>query len=91
MSEAAAAVLGKCPCPVCKTPEQEVRASKKGKAYIMCDECDVQVFSRSTRSHKRLLEYVKATGAPAPAPKPAPAPAPGKPDPAPAKGANNVW
>ena len=33
------------PCPVCTEP-REVRSTKKGKPYLCCDPCGVQVFVR---------------------------------------------
>ena len=33
------------PCPVCTEP-REVRATKKGKPYLVCDPCGIQVFVR---------------------------------------------
>lgn len=33
------------PCPVCTQP-REVRVTKKGKPYLVCDPCGVQVFIR---------------------------------------------
>ena len=33
------------PCPVCTDP-REVRQTKKGKPYVTCDPCGIQVFVR---------------------------------------------
>lgn len=33
------------PCPVCADP-REVRTTKKGKPYVVCDPCGIQVFVR---------------------------------------------
>lgn len=33
------------PCPVCTDP-REVRETKKGKPYVVCDPCGIQVFVR---------------------------------------------
>lgn len=33
------------PCPVCTDP-RDVRQTKKGKPYIVCDPCGIQVFIR---------------------------------------------
>jgi transcription elongation factor Elf1 len=33
------------PCPVCTGP-REVRLTKKGKPYIVCDPCGIQMFVR---------------------------------------------
>ena len=46
------------PCPVC-TQAREVRVTKKGKPYLICDPCGVQVFVRGPagiEEFKRLLE-----------------------------------
>lgn len=70
-------ILGKITCKFCQTGGQVLLESKKQKAYYVCDECDMQVFSRSKRSHNRLVELATAAPPPAP-PKPAPAPQPTK-------------
>ena len=33
------------PCPVCTDPH-EVRTTKKGKPYVVCDPCGIQLFIR---------------------------------------------
>lgn len=33
------------PCPVC-TDRREVRTTKKGKPYVVCDPCGIQLFVR---------------------------------------------
>lgn len=33
------------PCPVCTNP-REVKLTKKGKPYLVCDPCGIQVFVR---------------------------------------------
>lgn len=33
------------PCPVCTDP-REVRQTKKGKPYLVCDPCGIQIFIR---------------------------------------------
>lgn len=46
------------PCPVC-TQARQVRVTKKGKPYLHCDPCGVQVFVRGPagiEEFKRLLE-----------------------------------
>ena len=48
----------KFPCPVC-TDAREVKLTKKGKPYITCDPCGVQVFIRGPAGideFKRLIE-----------------------------------
>lgn len=67
-------ILGTCSCPVCKTPGQEIRASDKGKPYVMCDECDVQIFARSSRSAAAMMKLAAPTkpADPSPVPKDTP-------------------
>src|SRR6266852_3197473 len=46
------------PCPVCTDP-LEVRQTKKGKPYLVCDPCGIQVFIRGPAgidAFERLLE-----------------------------------
>lgn len=52
------------PCPICSLP-QDVRGSKKGKPYITCNNCGVQMFVRGKpgiAALDRLLERAKAEG-----------------------------
>ncbi len=52
------------PCPVCAMP-QEVRGSKKGKPYITCNTCGVQVFIRGRigiEEFKKLLDRARLEG-----------------------------
>jgi len=54
------AIIGKrmFPCPVCTDP-REVRITKKGKPYITCDPCGIQVFVRGPAgiaAFNRLVE-----------------------------------
>lgn len=76
-----ATVLGHCACPVCKFPGTEVRATDKGKPYISCDECGMQLFARQKRAERLLLAMIQQVEAapptpPAAEPEPAPKPAP---------------
>ncbi len=41
------------PCPVC-AESREVSETKKGKPYVHCDDCCVQVFERKERVIARL-------------------------------------
>jgi ssDNA-binding Zn-finger/Zn-ribbon topoisomerase 1 len=46
------------PCPVCTSP-REVRITKKGKPYVTCDPCGIQLFVRGTagiEAFNRLLD-----------------------------------
>ncbi len=52
------------PCPVCTQP-REVRVTKKGKPYLVCDPCGTQVFVRGSAGigeFKRLLERTNDPG-----------------------------
>lgn len=40
-------------CPLC-AEAQEIRTSKTGKPYIVCDDCGVQLFVRGSRGQRRL-------------------------------------
>ena len=47
------------PCPVCTNP-CEVRITKKGKPYITCDPCGIQLFIRGLAgidAFNRLLDH----------------------------------
>lgn len=52
-------VLGRCACPLCGFPDQEVRLSKNEKPYMACDECGMQLFSRQAKSVNLLKSRVK--------------------------------
>ncbi len=52
------------PCPVCTTP-LDVRESKKGKPYLVCDYCGVQMFVRGPagiRAFNRQVESADRKG-----------------------------
>ena len=52
------------PCPICSMP-QDVRGSKKGKPYVTCNTCGVQVFVRGKvgiAAFDKLLDRAKAEG-----------------------------
>lgn len=74
MSAVPKPVLGKCRCPVCKTPDQVMKQSDKGRPYLMCDECDVQIFARSKRSGDAMLALLDKPATPAAPPAAQPAP-----------------
>ncbi len=43
------------PCPVCETP-LPVRFTHRGKPYLVCDPCGVQVFVRRKEGIERFFE-----------------------------------
>jgi len=52
------------PCPICADP-REVRESKRGKPYIVCDSCGVQLFVRNgngIRSLEKLIAEASEQG-----------------------------
>lgn len=52
--------LGLCDCPLCGKSGAHVRESSAKRAYILCEECDAQIFSRgieSDRLMRSLIEY----------------------------------
>src|SRR5690348_3475469 len=52
------------PCPICSMP-LDVRGSKKGKPYITCDTCGVQLFVRGKSgiaAFERLLDRARLEG-----------------------------
>ena len=52
------------PCPVCTEP-REVRVTKKGKPYLVCDPCGIKVFIRGPAGIKefnRLAEHANRGG-----------------------------
>lgn len=53
--------LGDVPCPVCRL-SAPVKETKKGKAYVTCGECGLQVFARGVESD-RLLRKQAGAGA----------------------------
>ena len=54
MSGARENEIGRCTCPVCKSTRARLRVSAKQLAYVTCDSCNAQVFSRSDRSDDAL-------------------------------------
>lgn len=85
----ASEIIGACKCPVCSSDKASLRLSAKQLAYVHCNTCHIQCFSRSDVSDTKLralliaakpapeLELPVATAA-APIATPAPAPAPAK-------------
>ena len=52
------------PCPICSLP-QDVRGSKKGKPYITCNTCGVQLFIRGQlgiAEFNKLLDRTRLEG-----------------------------
>ena len=45
------------PCPLCLVPLR-VRSSKKGKPYVVCDACGVQMFVRAKPGIARLANLI---------------------------------
>lgn len=69
-------ILGTTDCPNCGYKKAQVRQDKRGKLYVVCDECDYQGFARSSRSTEHLRKKIHGAPAADPAPAPAPSPAP---------------
>ena len=47
-------VMGMCACPICGAENQELRVSVNDKPYLNCDDCGVQIFTRSAKSARCL-------------------------------------
>jgi transcription elongation factor Elf1 len=47
------------PCPLCEN-KKEVKISDKGKPYIICDPCGVQLFVRKSEGINRMANYVNS-------------------------------
>ena len=45
------------PCPLCLVPLR-IKSSKKGKPYVVCDACGVQMFVRAKPGIARLAGFV---------------------------------
>lgn len=81
--------IGRCRCPVCASDRARLRVSAKQLAYVTCNACNAQVFSRSERSDDLLRSMLvgeaapeaapTAPAAPVMAPAPTAEPAPGSP------------
>lgn len=46
------------PCPICSTL-LDVRLSKKGRPYLTCDDCGMQLFVRTDEGVKRFEKLVR--------------------------------
>lgn len=61
--------IGYCRCPVCDFPDAPVREQAASKrAYIVCDECGTQIFTRWTQGNRAVrakMRPVQASAAPA--------------------------
>jgi DNA-directed RNA polymerase subunit RPC12/RpoP len=53
----ALSALAAFPCPLCLVPLR-VRSSKKGKPYVVCDACGVQLFVRAKPGIARLASLM---------------------------------
>lgn len=51
--------LGKCPC--CASDKAVIKFSAKNLAYLTCNACNVQIFSRSDNSDTRLRAMIHKT------------------------------
>lgn len=49
------------PCPIC-TQAREVRTTKKGKPYLICDSCGVQLFVRGPGGIAEFSRLLVSTG-----------------------------
>ncbi|MDE2222757.1 MAG: hypothetical protein KGK03_06775 [Candidatus Omnitrophica bacterium] len=47
------------PCPICKNTK-DIRISDKGKPYIICDDCGMQLFVRKSTGINRMIEYINS-------------------------------
>lgn len=50
----ARADIGLIACPICGMSGAHVRETDKGRAYILCEECNVQIFARGAESDKSI-------------------------------------
>ncbi len=58
--------IGYIACPVCGFDSAPVREQKLSRrAYINCDECGTQIFSRWTQSNRLIRSRMKPVHAPA--------------------------
>lgn len=46
--------IGRCTCPVCRSPRASLRVSVKNLAYVVCNTCNTQIFGRSDRADEAL-------------------------------------
>ncbi|MGZ4837653.1 MAG: hypothetical protein ACXVZR_03825 [Terriglobales bacterium] len=82
--------IGHMNCPTCQHPQAEVKEDKNGHAFLFCEQCATQVFTRKPhrdrlmRKNMRPVTVTEPNPAPEPEQKPEPTPAPA-PTPAPKK------
>lgn len=72
-------IIGSAKCPLCPSAKASVRLNKKQLAYLVCNSCNMQLFTRSDRSDEALRALVVRTDALPAAPvaaEPEPAPIP---------------
>lgn len=55
----ARADIGEIDCPICGKSGAHVRETDKGRAYVVCDECVVQIFARGPASDKAIRAAMK--------------------------------
>ncbi len=55
----ARADIGLIKCPICAMSGAHVRETEKHRAYILCEECNVQIFARGTESDKAIRAAMK--------------------------------
>lgn len=58
----ARADIGEINCPICGMSGAHVRETERGRAYIVCDECVVQIFARGAESDKKIRAAMTAAG-----------------------------
>lgn len=66
----AAEKIGDARCPLCKASSARVSLSKSGLAVLVCNGCNMQLFTRSGRSDELVRGLIVAAPAPGPAPAP---------------------
>jgi DNA-directed RNA polymerase subunit RPC12/RpoP len=47
------------PCPLCQK-QLDIRMSDKGKPYIICDACGIQLFVRKSEGINRMAQKVNS-------------------------------
>lgn len=73
--------IARCNCPVCRG-DAALRETSKRKAYIVCENCGVQIFARGEISNRLLREMAGVTSQPGAAVPPSTEPAKETPAPA---------
>lgn len=78
----AAELIGACRCPVCKSDKARLTLAKSQLPVLTCNACNLQIFSRSSRSDELLRAGLIVNEAPAAPPVQPAAPSPAlKPEP----------